>query len=117
MVLRVIAKRCSDIRAELSRDLGRHSTTFAAMAAFCSFVELWAKAQGNSCSDIRFMLRTVELGAAEGQVKDAIKDTIDEVIEMRTVQVRGECKKRQEAWRGLSCRREQLCVSARSPRP
>eukprot|EP00969_Alexandrium_andersonii_P218272 9640223-Alexandrium_andersonii.AAC.1 len=67
MVLQTIVKRCNDIRAELGRDAGRHSKTFAAMTAFCSFVELWVQAQGNSCPDVRFMLRTVELGAAEGR--------------------------------------------------
>eukprot|EP00969_Alexandrium_andersonii_P136460 6037522-Alexandrium_andersonii.AAC.1 len=63
------------------------------------------------------MLRTVELGAAEGQVKEAIKETIDEVLEKRTIQVRGECKKRQEAWRELACRWGQLCAPERHPRP
>eukprot|EP00969_Alexandrium_andersonii_P234864 10369934-Alexandrium_andersonii.AAC.1 len=66
-VLRAIAKRCNDILMDLGRELGRHSKTYASMNIYCSFVDLWVRAQGNSCSDIRFMLRTVELGAAEGQ--------------------------------------------------
>eukprot|EP00969_Alexandrium_andersonii_P001073 48383-Alexandrium_andersonii.AAC.1 len=84
MVLQCIAKRCNDIRTEQASEMGRHSRTLSALTAFCSFVELWVQVQENSCQDVRFMLRTVELSAAEGQVKDSIKDIIEGVVEQRT---------------------------------